>query len=68
MFYAILLIAIGVASIIYPSYAAFERTNENGVEVFNNFGDSLGAAMFEPLMRLVGLIFIVYGIVLIYGN
>ncbi|WP_217430968.1 hypothetical protein [Sphingomonas bacterium] len=56
-----MLIAAGVAGLLWCNKRAFDRRNAAGVQEFRSYGHSLGVRTLERLARLGGLILILGG-------
>lgn len=57
----VLLIAVGLALLLWTNKRAFDRRNAAGIQEFRSYGHALGARTVERLARLGGWLLILSG-------
>lgn len=65
LFLGIIILALGVAGLIFVNRRAFYRRNMAGVEEFNGFGSMVATRVFEKTVRIASWLVVVVGIALI---
>lgn len=68
MLLSILLGLTGIAMFVYPSFAAFERRTDSGVEVFNDYSDMVDSASLEGILKFMGVFFIIGSLILAFAK
>lgn len=57
----VVIFIIGVGGWYWTSKRAFERRNEAGVEEFKSFGQVVGFAFLEGVVKITSILFVIFG-------